>query len=43
MGSISDNSEWRRKRLDARRAKIIALGINPRSLKFQELLHRRVF
>lgn len=41
MPCISDDGESRRKQLKERKAKLIALRIDPRSLKFEKLLHRR--
>lgn len=40
MPSMSNNYEWQCKRLKERAAKLIAKGINPRSLKFTKLLYR---
>ena len=41
MPSDRDDYKFRCERLKQRKAKLIAMGINPRSLKFMTLLHRR--
>lgn len=41
MPSTNGNSAYLIERMKQRKAKLIAKGINPRSLKFARLLYRR--
>lgn len=41
MPSMHDNSEYQRELMRKRKAKLIAKGLDPRSLKFMRLLYRR--